>query len=278
MIFEISSLIPFLKVTTDRYVILLERPCSWFMLVTCWSCDVWSLCPLLQAVWSLALMLPHLTAAPKSCWTLRIRWVIVNNVCRSVQSDVHVQLSFRSSVKSETSISPTSLAISVRKQGICRPRMMWGFCQSLLLRWLTVVMLKAVIFPSQKRQGMDIKQMKAFVSEELKGLKQEHRLLSMREFWCSLLWNCGQTCVSHCPVSFSDISASESIMKTKTSQDFQELLRIEHCRRRRISMLTLTLTVSDLIFSCCSFTWRVWYSWMYFFHRGAHYKTGVFGY
>ncbi|KAG2470943.1 PRC1 regulator, partial [Polypterus senegalus] len=30
-----------------------------------------------------------------------------------------------------------------------------------------------------KRQGMDIKQMKNFVSEELKGLKQEHRLLSL---------------------------------------------------------------------------------------------------
>ena len=34
----------------------------------------------------------------------------------------------------------------------------------------------------QKRRGMDIKQMKTFVSEELKGLKQEHRLLSLREF------------------------------------------------------------------------------------------------
>lgn len=34
----------------------------------------------------------------------------------------------------------------------------------------------------QKRQGMDIKQMKTFVSEELKGLKQEHRLLSLREY------------------------------------------------------------------------------------------------
>ncbi|CAB1339097.1 unnamed protein product, partial [Coregonus sp. 'balchen'] len=32
---------------------------------------------------------------------------------------------------------------------------------------------------SQKRSGMDIKQMKTFVSEELKGLKQEHRLLSL---------------------------------------------------------------------------------------------------
>lgn len=31
-----------------------------------------------------------------------------------------------------------------------------------------------------KRRGMDIKQMKTFVSEELKGLKQEHRLLSLR--------------------------------------------------------------------------------------------------
>jgi len=36
----------------------------------------------------------------------------------------------------------------------------------------------------QKRRGMDIKQMKTFVSEELKGLKQEHRLLSLREgYW-----------------------------------------------------------------------------------------------
>ncbi|XP_072770939.1 vacuolar protein sorting-associated protein 33B isoform X2 [Nerophis lumbriciformis] len=55
-----------------------------------------------------------------------------------------------------------------------------------------------------KRQGMDIQQMKTFVSEELKGLKQEHRLLSLH------------------------ISASESIMKKKTKQDFQELLKYEH--------------------------------------------------
>uniref|UniRef100_A0A3Q2CDG2 VPS33B late endosome and lysosome associated n=1 Tax=Cyprinodon variegatus TaxID=28743 RepID=A0A3Q2CDG2_CYPVA len=56
-----------------------------------------------------------------------------------------------------------------------------------------------------KRRGMDIKQMKTFVSEELKGLKQEHRLLTLH------------------------ISASESIMKKKTKQDFQELLKTEHC-------------------------------------------------
>ncbi|XP_056269268.1 vacuolar protein sorting-associated protein 33B [Pseudoliparis swirei] len=56
-----------------------------------------------------------------------------------------------------------------------------------------------------KRRGMDIKQMKTFVSDELKGLKQEHRLLSLH------------------------ISASESIMKKKTQQDFQELLKTEHC-------------------------------------------------
>uniref|UniRef100_A0A8C2ZAF3 VPS33B late endosome and lysosome associated n=1 Tax=Cyclopterus lumpus TaxID=8103 RepID=A0A8C2ZAF3_CYCLU len=55
-----------------------------------------------------------------------------------------------------------------------------------------------------KRRGMDIKQMKTFVSDELKGLKQEHRLLSLH------------------------ISASESIMKKKTQQDFQELLKTEH--------------------------------------------------
>ncbi|XP_062845979.1 vacuolar protein sorting-associated protein 33B [Trichomycterus rosablanca] len=55
-----------------------------------------------------------------------------------------------------------------------------------------------------KRRGMDIQQMKSFVSEELKGLKQEHRLLTLH------------------------IGASESIMKKKTKQDFQELLKTEH--------------------------------------------------
>uniref|UniRef100_A0A8C9SLW6 VPS33B late endosome and lysosome associated n=1 Tax=Scleropages formosus TaxID=113540 RepID=A0A8C9SLW6_SCLFO len=55
-----------------------------------------------------------------------------------------------------------------------------------------------------KRRGMDIKQMRTFVSEELKGLKQEHRLLSLH------------------------IGASESMMKKKTKQDFQELLKTEH--------------------------------------------------
>ncbi|KAG8575366.1 hypothetical protein GDO81_009537 [Engystomops pustulosus] len=55
-----------------------------------------------------------------------------------------------------------------------------------------------------KRRGMDIKQMKTFVSQELKGLKQEHRMLSLH------------------------IGACESIMKKKTKQDFQELLKTEH--------------------------------------------------
>ncbi|KAM9313049.1 vacuolar protein sorting-associated protein 33B [Gastrophryne carolinensis] len=55
-----------------------------------------------------------------------------------------------------------------------------------------------------KRQGMDIRQMKTFVSNELKGLKQEHRLLSLH------------------------IGACESIMKKKTKQDFQDLLKTEH--------------------------------------------------
>uniref|UniRef100_A0AAR2JIA2 Vacuolar protein sorting-associated protein 33B n=1 Tax=Pygocentrus nattereri TaxID=42514 RepID=A0AAR2JIA2_PYGNA len=58
-----------------------------------------------------------------------------------------------------------------------------------------------------KRRGMDIQQMKTFVSEELKGLKQEHRLLSLH------------------------IGASECIMKKKTKQDFQELLKTEHCKK-----------------------------------------------
>lgn len=55
-----------------------------------------------------------------------------------------------------------------------------------------------------RRRGMDIQQMKTFVSEELKGLKQEHRLLSLH------------------------IGASESMMKKKTKQDFQEMLKTEH--------------------------------------------------
>lgn len=37
-----------------------------------------------------------------------------------------------------------------------------------------------MLFLLQRRRGMDIKQMKNFVSQELKGLKQEHRLLSLR--------------------------------------------------------------------------------------------------
>ncbi|NWU88564.1 VP33B protein, partial [Upupa epops] len=56
----------------------------------------------------------------------------------------------------------------------------------------------------QRRRSMDIKQMKNFVSQELKGLKQEHRLLSLH------------------------IGACESIMKKKTKQDFQELIKTEH--------------------------------------------------
>ncbi|XP_075362638.1 uncharacterized protein LOC142411888 isoform X3 [Mycteria americana] len=55
-----------------------------------------------------------------------------------------------------------------------------------------------------RRRGMDIKQMKNFVSQELKGLKQEHRLLSLH------------------------IGACESIMKKKTKQDFQEMIKAEH--------------------------------------------------
>ncbi|KAG8440615.1 hypothetical protein GDO86_006385 [Hymenochirus boettgeri] len=55
-----------------------------------------------------------------------------------------------------------------------------------------------------KRRGMDIKQMKTFVSQELKGLKQEHRLLSLH------------------------IGACETIMKKKTKQDVEDLIKTEH--------------------------------------------------
>lgn len=192
------------------------------------------------------------------------------------------ELPFRSSTKSEMSISPTSLATWVRRPGLSRPPMMWG------LLWVVVAVVTdwqtgyfKLLLLLQKRQGMDIKQMKAFVSEELKGLKQEHRLLSLRESYRSSLWVWGQMSLSQRLISFADISASESIMKTKTNQDFQELLRIEHCRNHRIFTSALVaagaLFVSDFKFRCCSFTWGVWNPGMYFVHRGTHHQTGAFG-
>lgn len=54
-----------------------------------------------------------------------------------------------------------------------------GSPASSLHSWVTPWMLSL----PQRRQGMDIKQMKNFVSQELKGLKQEHRLLSLRRCW-----------------------------------------------------------------------------------------------
>lgn len=75
---------------------------------------------------------------------------------------------------------------------------------------------------------MDIKQMKTFVSEELKGLKQEHRLLSLRKFeQQTRRGNLIKRVLT--AVLITDIGASESIMKKKTKQDFQELLQKEHC-------------------------------------------------
>lgn len=94
-------------------------------------------------------------------------------------------------MKSETSISPTSLASSVRKPGTSRLHMMWvnvllssGFV-SRVTEVTDACFLSLIL---QKRRGMDIKQMKTFVSEELKGLKQEHRLLSLRECQSSILY------------------------------------------------------------------------------------------
>ncbi|EHB18471.1 Vacuolar protein sorting-associated protein 33B [Heterocephalus glaber] len=132
-----------------------------------------------------------------------------------------------------------------------------------------------------RRRGMDIKQMKNFVSQELKGLKQEHRLLSLRRCqlgmrgevtvppadaakglyfprrdpWLlvggGLLWSqMGKSTSTFCLKIFflwtikrhpsrtsnvsslfvilADIGACESIMKKKTKQDFQELIKTEH--------------------------------------------------
>ncbi|XP_078285990.1 vacuolar protein sorting-associated protein 33B isoform X1 [Rhinoraja longicauda] len=74
-----------------------------------------------------------------------------------------------------------------------------------------------------KRQGMDIKQMKDFVSQELKSLKQEHRLLSLH------------------------IGACESIMKKKTKQDFQELLKSEHALLEGFEIRESTTCVEEHI-------------------------------
>ncbi|XP_078285992.1 vacuolar protein sorting-associated protein 33B isoform X2 [Rhinoraja longicauda] len=75
----------------------------------------------------------------------------------------------------------------------------------------------------KKRQGMDIKQMKDFVSQELKSLKQEHRLLSLH------------------------IGACESIMKKKTKQDFQELLKSEHALLEGFEIRESTTCVEEHI-------------------------------
>ncbi|KAJ8797860.1 hypothetical protein J1605_017062 [Eschrichtius robustus] len=80
-----------------------------------------------------------------------------------------------------------------------------------------------------RRRGMDIKQMKNFVSQELKGLKQEHRLLSLRRF------------------QLEDIGACESIMKKKTKQDFQELIKTEHALLEGFSIRESTNYIEEHI-------------------------------
>ncbi|NXL27855.1 VP33B protein, partial [Glaucidium brasilianum] len=74
-----------------------------------------------------------------------------------------------------------------------------------------------------RRRGMDIKQMKNFVSQELKGLKQEHRLLSLH------------------------IGACESIMKKKTKQDFQEMIKAEHSLLEGVDMRESTSFIEEHI-------------------------------
>lgn len=248
--------------------------------VLLWSREVSLTCGFLQVVWSLAPMLPRLTEASKSCWTLRIRWADRDDGCRSVSGEVNLWTPIQvfSQIRNEhfsnvfgylsQKAKNLQTAYDVRAfAGRC----CHGDCQTLYFK---------LPFLLQKRQGMDIKQIKAFVSEELKGLKQEHRLLSLRESYCSSLWVWAPTSVSQHLKPFADISASETIMKTKTNQDFQELLRIEHCRNHLLFTLALVAgaaLVSDFKFPCCSFTGRVWNPGMYYVHRGTHHQTGAFG-
>lgn len=195
---------------------------------------------------------PDVTSSDKSVKVMlnsqdkvRLTWL-----CRQLQTGNCHHLNFkgrlicqmfhRCSVKSEMSISPTSSVFSVRKPRICRLLMMWVVVwpaqQSLWRRWfeqLTLSIVFSLIMP-QKRRGMDIKQMKTFVSEELKGLKQEHRLLSLRECLSSVTdLKCYR--LHSRTNSLPDIGASESIMKKKTKQDFQELLKSEHCKNNLLS-------------------------------------------
>ena len=92
------------------------------------------------------------------------------------------------------SISPTFSGFSVRKPEIFRLHMMWvknvhhvqhipeASINHQSSPELTKKNESCVLYVIlQKRSGMDIQQIKTFVSEELKGLKQEHRLLSLRE-------------------------------------------------------------------------------------------------
>lgn len=58
------------------------------------------------------------------------------------------------------------------------------------------------------------------------------------------------TCCSRA-FCLSDIGASESIMKKKTKQDFQELLKTEHCKIQFVSLRRLQVMEPGLIFLCC---------------------------
>lgn len=158
------------------------------------------------------------------------------------------ELTFRSSIKSEMSTSPTCLAISVRRPGICRARTMWGLLSACCLGDGQVPILETVVPPAeasgdghQADEGVCVRRTQRFKTG---ASAAQHAWVS-----CVWLWRGSQTCGSQCLLSFSDISASESIMKTKTNQDFQELQRIEHCNHW---IFTFTLTRLIRRYKCIS--------------------------
>lgn len=80
----------------------------------------------------------------------------------------------------------------------------------------------------------------------------------------------------------SDIGASESIMKKKTKQEFQELLKTEHCKKQSFEVIMLLCFYFCLWMKCAVFVWgtfsftgRLRGSGMYRLHWRTHWQTGM---
>ncbi len=123
----------------------------------------------------------------------------------------------------------------VRHKG-CRLRKNIVCCEKQVCKE-TVLRLFNIFISFQKRHGLSsVSDMKNFVANDLKDLKQQHKSLTVRED-LSLFYRTGNVNVLYSMfpptyllvLYFSDIGACESILsKTKTKKDFEEQLRTEH--------------------------------------------------